>query len=240
MEAIKAMFLCEGFEEEFICFNCYKEELEDCIFLVYSDDFGVELPAVFRTNLENEFSIIEIGFSQRCYVIDKKTNEDMLNTGKSDYNVELCIELDTQAVSYLKNIFRDEKNINFPPDKLDMFFHLNKEEVNYSNILYHIENGGKISKSNFIDIYENLRSYELFKNFDFHHYMNSGEIKYEMDYSNMMINIDEAFKLFNSFVLPRNMEDVYDLQKTMYCLLMKAALIELYNGKKSEKTKVKC
>lgn len=238
-EAIKEMFLCEGFEEEWICFNLYRDVLSDCMFIVYSDDAGVELPAVCRTNYENEFAIVEIGMSQRCYIIDKKTNEDMINTGKSHYNVDLCLELDTQAVSYLKNIFKDEKDIKIPSDKLSMFSYLNKAEVNYSCILYYIENGGKMTKYNYIDIYENLKSYELFKNFDFYHYVNFGEVKYETDYSNMMINVDESFNLFNTFVLPKNIEFVYDMQKTMYCLLMKAVLIEIHYGKKSEINKSK-
>ena len=64
----------------------------------------------------------------------------MIVTGKSDYYIDVCIELDTQAVSYLKNVFQEyDKKPNY---------------VDIKDLI------------NTIECYKNIKSYMLFKSFN--------------------------------------------------------------------------
>ena len=104
-EAINEMFLCKNLMEHMGCFQHFYEELKDCTFVVFSEDEGTELPEALHSNYDNDFAIINIGSTNRYYAVNSTIYEEMLRTGRSDYYIDVCVELDTQAVSYLKNIF---------------------------------------------------------------------------------------------------------------------------------------
>lgn len=239
MQGIMKMFACENFEEEFICFLENYSDLKDCSFFVYSDNEGQELPSVVRSNYENDFAIIEIGFSDRYYAIDSKICNDMLRTGTAYYYLDVCVELDTQAVSYLKKMFKNVKEVDIQLDKHKLLHYLNRADVNYSCLPYMVENAGKIASNNFEQIYLNLKSYELFKNFNYKLYIDTGAIRYKNDEANMQIEIDEMFALIQNKDFMYNMQDNYDMQEMIFCLLMKAILIEWNNSRKSALNKIR-
>lgn len=239
MQGIMKMFSCDNFWEELACFYMNYNDLKDCSFFIYSDNEGQELPTVFKTNYENDFAIIEIGFSDRYYAIDSKICKDMLMTGVAYYNLDICVELDTQAVSYLKKMFKSVDEVDIPSDKHELLIYLNRTDVNYSCLPYMVENAGKISKNNFEQIYLNLKSYELFKNFDYNSYIDAGIKKYKNDEANMQIETDELFACIQTEDFLYNMQDSYDMQETIFCLLIKAVLIEWDNSKKSAINKMR-
>lgn len=237
--AIQEVFLCNGFDEEFACFMKNYDELKECIFFIYSDNEGADFPDLFMTNLDNDFAIIEMGFSPKYYVIDVQTCIDMFKTGVANYGMDVCVELDTQVVSYLKGIFGEWNSICIPESKEKLFTYLTEAGVNYSSLPYLIENSKKICKDNFKEYYLNLLCYERFKRFDFNAYYQEGITRFEIDQSNIMINTDNAFKAFTSAEFIRQMQDFFDLQDYSYCLLMKAILIELSYTKKSAENKMR-
>lgn len=239
LQGIMKMFLCNNFTEELECFYKNYEDLKDCSFFIYSDSVGQELPSVFRTNYEKDFAIIELGFSDRYYAIDSNICNDMLRDGVANYNLDICVELDTQAVSYLKKMFMDWSVIDIPLDKKDLFYYLNRTDVNYSSLPYMVENAKKIANTNFEQVYLNLRSYEMFKNFDFKSYIETGIIEYKNDEANMQVVTDMMFASMQTDMFQSNMQDIYDIQENIYCLLMKAVLIEWENSKKSARNKMK-
>ena len=106
-EAINEMFLCKNLTEHMACFQHFYKELKDCTFVVFSEDEGTELPEALHSNYDNDFAIINIGSANRYYAVNSEIYREMLRTGRSDYYIDVCVELDTQAVSYLKNIFEE-------------------------------------------------------------------------------------------------------------------------------------
>ena len=110
-EAINEMFLCKNLTEHMACFQHFYKELKDCTFVVFSEDEGTELPEALHSNYDNDFAIINIGSANRYYAVNSEIYREMLRTGRSDYYIDVCVELDTQAVSYLKNIFEEYNQI---------------------------------------------------------------------------------------------------------------------------------
>lgn len=239
LNAIMQMFSCNGFIEEFACLSEYYEDLKECSFLVYSDNEGIELPKFLKSNYENDFAIIEIGFSDKYYAIDHKIGIEMITKGEAKYNLDTCVELDTQAVSYLKSMFKSCDEIYIPEDKKELFYYLTSPDVNYSSLPYMIENASKITNDNFEEVYLNLKSYEMFKNFNFREYIDNGYKIFKNEESTMMINTDEMYNTIKSKKFFDNMKDYYDMQENTYCLLMKAISIEFQYSKKSISNKMK-
>ena len=116
-------------------------------------------------NYENNFAIINIGSSNQFYAVNDKIYQEMIYQGKSNYTIDTCIDLDTQAVSYLRKCFKDYDQ---KPDisKLnDLLEFLNSPNLDYSCHPYLIENATK--NFNKIDCYSNINSFVLFKNFEY-------------------------------------------------------------------------
>ncbi len=237
--AIQSFFKCNGFVEEFNYFLENYNDLKNCSFFIYSNEEGIELPELFKTNCDNDFAIIEIGFSDKYYAIDALICEDMIRTGEAKYALDICVELDTQVVSYLKNIFKGLSDVEIPTNKRQLFSYLTNAGVNYSSLPYLVENATKIDADSFADCYQNLMSYEMFKCFDFATYMETGNICFFRDMSNIQINTDNSFSDIKSNLFYEHMKDFYDMQKNIYCLLMKAVKIEITNSKKSANNKMK-
>ena len=238
MLAIQSFFLCDTFEEEIICYGQNYNDLKECKFLIYSNEVGVDFPDCFKTRLNSNFAIIEIGLTDKYYAIDAQIFEDMLKNTYTNYNLDMCIELDTQVISYLKSNFKSIEQINISDNREDLFYYLSELDVNYSSFPYLIENAKKITKENFQDIYLNLKSFEIFRNFDYRLYIEKGEKKFGIDESNMLINIDNMFNYIKSEKFQREMQDFYEMQEINYCLLLKAIIIENVNSKKSVKNKM--
>lgn len=237
--AIEKFFLCNSVEEEFRCFIRNYKALKKCKFFVYSDTEGAEFPECFKTNYDNDFAIIEIGCSDRYYVIDAETCKDILLNKESGYFLDMCVELDTQVISYLKNMFISMDKINIPDSKKELFYYLSGATVNFSSLPYLIENARKITEDNFEECYLNLKSYELFKNFDFRLYMERNVKSFRIDEVNMQTNIDNTFHNIQSEVFYNHMKDFYDMQENNYCLLLKAVIIENSYSKRSAENKMK-
>lgn len=237
--AIQGFFECDSAEEELSYYITRYDDLKNCKFLVYSDTRGIEFPECFKSNFENDFALIEIGCSDRYYVIDAQICKDMLNGKDSNYNFDICVELDTQAISYLSNMFKSIDEINVRDDKKQMLYYLSKTDVNYSSLPYMIENSKKITRENFVDCYLNLKSYEIFKNIDFDLWIESGIKKFRTDESNMMTNVDGLFKTMKSIEFQNHFQNFFEIQEHIYCLLIKAVLIENNNPKKSAENKIK-
>ncbi len=239
MNGIQKMFACNGFDEEFVCFLENYNDLKECTFFMYSDNEGEDFPEVFKSNFDKDFAIVEIGCSDKYYMIDEKVCQDMIRDKVAYYDMDFCVELDTQAVSYLKNMFKDFDDVNIPQDKQELFFYLNQKHVNYSSIPYILENAGKKDSNKSKDIYLNLKSYEIFKHFDFITYQKTGEIKYDLDESNILLSVDDAYNRIVSNYWNEVMRSTFQVQKALYCLLIEAALIEFQNSKKSAPNKMR-
>lgn len=236
-EAINEMFLCKNLMEHMGCFQHFYEELKDCTFVVFSEDEGTELPEALHSNYDNDFAIINIGSTNRYYAVNSTIYEEMLRTGRSDYYIDVCVELDTQAVSYLKNIFEEYNKIPDYDKIRKMIEYLQLPEVNYCCVPYLVENAAKKDDINVIDCYKNIKSFMLFKSFDFSVFEEKGECAYVRQEEDIQIDVDGLYNDMLSEKFYQVYENLFRMQKALYVLLLKTVCIEFTN-RKSAKNKV--
>lgn len=238
MEAINEMFYCETMIEHFACYQRYYRDLTDCNFIVFSEYEGTELPKALCTNYENDFAVINIGCANRYYAMNKEIYEEMLKTRKSEYYIDVCVELDTQAVSYLKDIFVEYNEMPVLRGRKCLIEYLQLPNVDYSCNPYLVENAAKMNSINSIDCYNNIKSFMLFKAFDHTGFLQNGVIKYNVTEEEIQIETDILFNDIRSEKFIEYYIDIYEMQKAAYILLLKAISIEFINSKRSAQNKI--
>ncbi len=234
MKAINEMFLRSNMLEHMACYQKYKKDLKDCTFVVFSETQGTELPEILHTNYNNDFAVINLGCTNRYYAMNQQIYEEMIRTGETYYGVDICVELDTQAVSYLKTVFKEYSHIPEYDKIRPLVQYLQLRDVNYSCMPYLIENAAKRGKIDRIECYKNLKSYFLFKAF---------EIKDDMGVycrseEDIMIETDSFYNDIFSDKFFLAYKDLIELQKAIYVLFLKAICIEFENPKRSAQTKM--
>ena len=237
-KAIDDMFRCRNLLEHMVCYQYHLEQLKDWTFVVFSDSQGSKLPDALCTNYDNEFAVINLGCENKYYAMNKSIYEEMLVTGKSDYNIDVCVDLDTQAVSYMKNVFKEyNQKIDYSNIE-DLVHYLQLPNVNYSCLPYLVENAAKKDSINTIEVYKNIKSIMLFKAFNYHKLLQKENCVYDKSETDIQIDTD---LLYNGFLSDRFMEycsAFSEVQKMVYILLMKSICIEFTNPKRSAKNKM--
>lgn len=236
--AINQMFSCHGMDEHMACYQHYYEELKDCMFVVFSDTEGTQLPSTLCTNYDNEFAIINLGCTNRYYAVNAQIYEEMLRTGESNYYIDVCVDLDTQAVSYLKNVFVKYDQIPEHEKIRELIQYLHLPEVNYSCLPYLIENTAKKGEIDYTKCYKNLYSFMLFKAFNYKKLLHEGICEYNKLEEEIFIDADGLYNDMRSEKFAHYYGDFWEMQKSIYILLLKAICIEFTNSKKSAKNKM--
>lgn len=237
-DAINEMFLCKNLTEHIACFQHFYDELKDCTFVVFSEEEGTELPEALHTNYDNDFAIINMGCTNKYYAVNSEIYKEMISTGRSDYYIDVCVDLDTQAVSYLKNIFVEYNQIPDCDKIRKMIEYLQLPEVNYSCIPYLVENASKKNEINIIDCYKNIKSFVLFKSYKFSDFKDNGQSNYGRQEEDIQIDVDNLYNDMLSERFYQAYEKLFRMQKAIYVLLLKTIYIEFSNTKKSAKNKV--
>lgn len=236
--AINQMFSCKGMDEHMACYQHYYEDLKDCMFVVFSDREGTQLPSALCTNYDNDFAIINLGCTDRYYAINAQIYEEMLKTGESNYYIDVCVDLDTQAVSYLKNVFVQYDQIPECEKIRELIQYLQLPEVNYSCLPYLIENAAKKGKIDYTKCYKNIYSFMLFKAFDYKKLLQEGIFEYDKLEEEIFIDADGLYNDMRSEKFAQYYGNFFELQESIYILLLKAICIEFTNSKKSAKNKL--
>ena len=236
--AIDKMFSCKNMMEHLSWYQHYINELEDCTFIVFSENEGTKLPNSLCTDYNGDFAVVNIGCSDYYYAINKKICQEMLAVGKSDYYVDLCVELDTQAISYLKNTFGENGQIlNYDKNK-SLINYLNLQDVDYSCIPYMVENSIKKGEIKEDDCKSNLKSFVYLKYLNYHSFLQNGIFDYGMRDEDIQLEANELYSIMFSEEFRQCYEHIFDMQRAVYILLVKASCIELINSHKSARNKM--
>ena len=237
INAIKEMFMCNNFKEHMACYQYFYHDLTECTFVIFSENEGNKLPEVLCTNYDNDFAIINIGCANQYYAINNIIFKEMISSGKSDFYIDVCVDLDTQAVSYLKNIFIEYNQVPDYNKIKSLIEYLQLPQVNYSCIPYLVENAGKKNISK-IDCYRNIKSYMLFKAFDYSGFLQNGKCEYNREEVDILLDIDGLYNDMFSQKFQEAYSYSYNMQRALYVLLLKAVCIEFTNSKKASYNKI--
>ena len=98
-EAICRMFMCDNLEDHLTCYHSFNEDLKECTFIVFSENEGSKLPESLCTDYDHDFAIINLGFANRYYAMNQQIYKEMIEKKRSDYFIDICVDLDRLAVS---------------------------------------------------------------------------------------------------------------------------------------------
>lgn len=218
-------------------FRYNNKMLKDWRFIFFDDNYGADIPYFLKSQKIDNFHIYNLASTSKMLVIDNDTCNDILSTGTTTYGIDTCIALDTQTVSYLKEIFTENPNeIN---EKSKFFIeYLLENDINYDYSLYLLENANKLnSKKEIIETYENLLACERFKAIDTQKYFEKGIISYTKSNDEIKLFTDETFRIMkNDSKLP-DVKNIWNRYYAIKALLLEVAIIELTYSKKGIKFK---
>ncbi|EPY2308015.1 hypothetical protein ACXATD_003738 [Clostridium sporogenes] len=236
--AINNVLACEEPIKALYTYVNNQELLRDCRFIFFSDEYGADIPYFLKSQKINNFNIHCLTSSSKMLVIDRDTCDEMFRTGKATYAIDACIALDTQTVSYLKDIFTENPTILNEKSKYFIDYLL-RNDINFDYSLYMLENSKKLNnKEEIIKTYENLLACERFKNLDMQRFLNQGLISYTKTNDELKLLTDDAFYTMNNKGKSLESTPFYNRYNAIKALLLKVAIIELAHSKKGIKYKI--
>lgn len=217
---------------EVLSIFCYFSKiLDNTIVLIADNDNGVALPEMILSRKIGKGKVLNF-FGTRKFIIINNTMVNNLCMDKgTDFLFDCCVSLDTNAVSYLKQIANGKMS-----EYRSLIEFLNRKDINFDCNLYLQENCGKIDQGNYFDIYENLKTFINLTTIDFELYEKYGVISSKYGDSFTNTRTDELFTTMRYLDSDIFENDKY-LWKLKYALLLKMSIIEI-TSKKSPKNKM--
>lgn len=233
MQAIYLFLSIEDPLEAYLQYLVNLKYLADCKFIYFIDKGGIQMPSYYKTQSIENFEIVNLQSKANVFILDKGICEEMYSSGgEAEYGVDVCIALDTQAVSYLRNVVTEDSTLVY--ERLHPFMHyLIANDLNFDTSLYFLENSRWSKNMDFIKVYENLLAIERFKAIDINEYCQNKRIIYTLTEHEMKLNADNSFHLMNSE--NQDAESLFDMYKTIYALLLNICFIEFNYKKKGTK-----
>jgi len=225
-------------EEDLIFFTKNFEYLDNFRMFVFTNDIGTPFPKEYFSNYIDNFDVFNLGFTNKYYYLTKRTYLELIFTEKTNTLFDMCVNLDTNAVSYLKKCFLNPNRVEIPARLINMFNFLNLDNINYDCLPYKIENSLNLNKCR-DDVLQNLNSFQHFKYFNYRKYFENKSINYfEPESKIMNETMKQVFSLSSPFFYEIS-NSFYRTQKMIYALLLKALTIKTVHCKKSADNKFK-
>lgn len=202
---------------------------DECTMLIFDEGLN-EITQNFES-LDSKFEILTITDSNKFTIINKEIAKNTFkNNGKCNLNYGMCLDMDTQTVSYLAKLLSGEKlekDITLSMENLiDLFRILH---CDYSCMPYELENSIKIGK-NRLEIFKTLLYFEFYKN------NSDTKIEYPITANDIPCEYtqitDESMDICSQMATRAELQFLYNINKTIYCLLLKTVIIE-FSSKKS-------
>jgi len=230
---------CSNSFEDLKFFYNYFEYLDDFKLLGFTDNSGIQFPKYLYSNENDDFYVFNLGFTQKYYYLDKRVIIDFCKKGTSNSFFDICVNMDTNAVSYLKKIFENPSNVCIPDYLQKMFYYLNRNDnLNFSCFPYSIENSLYLSERK-EDIYNTLKSFQYFKKFDYINYLKYKICKYNATENSIIYETHCQMKDLASPIFQEMALSLYKTKNIIHALILKTIIIEYKYSKKSANNKFK-
>lgn len=196
---------------------------DECAVLIFDD--GINNLFYNFGSIDSKFEILTISENNSfSFLTPEIARMSLKNKGEYYLNYSLCLELDTQTVSYLANLLSGkklEKDILLSMDTLIKL--LRQIPCDFSCFPYSFENSKKVKDSE-REMFDTFLYFEYFKkNF-------ANKLKYPILKEDMPLEYIQSAKedLLGSsqIALDEQCNYLYDINKAIYCLLLKTVIIE--------------
>lgn len=194
---------------------------------IFFGEYGSPLPSFCIDNLSNTYSILSLPNKSHIFVLDEQRCHEMLINDTSTYSIGICLELDTQVVSYIEKAFSSEDGFKKYADLMSLIL---SKGFDYSCWPYMIENCTKMSDPTiYRHIYQSLLSFNYLKTLKNTELSTlSVPIKYP---SALYVETDNLIYQMRAMAQREEMSTFLNLRKAIYCLLLKSIILNLSSRK---------
>lgn len=230
--AIDDVLRCETPFEAMSTFERNINVLREVRFIFFDDECGSDIPYYLKNQRIDNFNIYNLASKNKMFVIDEISNKDIIMNGVTNYEIDTCIALDNQAVSYLKNIFTNKPTTVTEQAKYYIKYLL-ENNINFDYQLYILENTLKLnSQKEKIETYQNILACERFKCLNVEKYLSKGIIEYTKPDIELKMNIDPIFNLMINKSKDKDLKNLWNRYYAIRALILKVSLIKLkYSNK---------
>ncbi len=205
---------------------------DKCAMLIF--DNGINKMSCNFGSFDSKFEILTISENRSfSFLTPENARISLMNQGECLVEYSCCLELDTQIVSYLARLLSGKELQNDIKTGMNTLVKLLKQtQYDYSCFPYSFENSIKI-ETNKSEMFDTLLYFELFKN-NVHIDSENHVLKETIlsEYSELAKkDVDSCSEVANS----EECGYLYDIYKTIYCMLLETIIIEFSSKSSLEK-----
>lgn len=219
-------------------FHLHRDLLKGYKF-IFPSEVGTQTGYSANKEFSNGAAIISLFDSDRVWVLDNNTINEMYENGASHFPIDYSISLDTMSLSYLEP-YINGRHSALPSDFREVFDFISDENVNVDPMLYQIENSQNLSSDyNLTRIYQKIKAYEFLRNFNSTLYLKEGIISSTVSEQELEIRAQKAIsKLLHSNTGKNNLSENNVLFNIVSSFLFKMILIQHIMKKESLENKL--
>lgn len=145
--------------------------------IVLSSPRGCSTGFSANRNFPSGAAIRSLFDSEFVVALDRLTVREMLFSGKSEYQIDYSISLDTQAVSHLEPYISGRDPMKIDADLKDVFNFISSPNVFVDPLPYLAENLENLKVATSCDrIFDKLKAYEILRTLDLDQFQDTGKI----------------------------------------------------------------
>jgi hypothetical protein len=222
--------------ESAVAFKLFEKELTGCRFVFAAEVGGLPGFAVDKT-FSSGAAIRSLFQSERVLVLDHSSIE--AREGGYDYAYDYSISLDTSAVSVLKPFLDGRKGV--PGDIAEVIEFITSNNVSFDPLPYAFENFANLDRgiSAAERMYEKALGYETLASADLEYLKQTGILRSSLDPDSLARRSARMIATMYDGNASRDfVDEMYRLRRTIYALLLKMAVIQIRDPKRSLKKKL--
>lgn len=231
--AVTSVANADSLSEALQAYDDYLGLIPDWKFVIASNRGAVPGLSVNRTFSDG--SVVRGLFgTSAVLLLDPTTRQDMESGREAVIPVDYSISLDSQALSYLAPYLRG-KTSRLAGDFHEIFSFISNEHVFVDPIPYMLENlPNVLVKEKAEKIKQRLAGYEVLRTMDGPYFHKTGQIQSTVSDMDQQKGIDDLLsRMVHDASNPELMETLLNRHASLYATLLKMAVIQLRNPKRS-------
>lgn len=231
--AVASVANADSLSEALQAYDDYLGLIPDWKFVIASNRGAVPGLSVNRTFSDG--SVVRGLFgTSAVLLLDPTTRQDMESGRKAVIPLDYSISLDSQALSYLAPYLQG-KTSRLPDDFHEVFSFISNEHVFVDPIPYMLENlPNVLVQENVEKIKQRLAGYEVLRTMDGPYFHKTGKIQSTVSDVDQQRGINDLLsRMIHDASDPELMETLLNRHASLYATLLKMAMIQLSNPKRS-------
>jgi len=236
LQVIDHIGKAKSIAEAAMAFTLFEKELTGCRF-VFAADIGGQPGFAINKTFSSGAAIRSLFQSERVVVVDH--NSIAARDGGYDYAYDYSISLDTSAVSVLKPFLDGRKGV--PEDIAEVIEFLTSNHASFDPLPYAFENFANLDRGipTAERMYEKALGYETLASADLDYLKQTGTLRTRLDPDSLARRAARMIStMYDGNAAPGFVDEMSRLRRAMYALLLKMAVIQIRDPRRSLKQKL--